>query len=268
VLVRSSISSQVRCESGDAPFGQVYAGFYDAAYANKDYERECDLLERAFGRYGAGPISALLDLGCGSGGHLLPLAKRGYDVVGVDSSPSMLGAASDKIAESGLAIGLHEGDVRTVQLERTFDAALLMFAVLGYQTSNDDVLATLRNARAHLRPGGLLCFDVWYGPAVLTVKPEERRRTVSTPSGSVERHASAALDVRQHLCTISYRFERYGTPGAVAAEEHRVRFFFPMELDLFLRDADLQLLSLTRFGSLEKEPDAETWNVLVIARAR
>jgi hypothetical protein len=46
-----------------------------------------------------------------------------------------------------------------------------------------------------------------------------------------------------------------------------MRFFFPMELELFLSETGLELVSLTRFGSLDKQPDAETWNVLAVARA-
>jgi SAM-dependent methyltransferase len=254
-------------DGGNTPFGAPYAAIYDATYANKDYERECDVLEEAFARHSEGEVRAILDLGCGSGGHLLPLARRGYELVGVDRSPSMLDVAREKLAEAKLVAELRHGDARSVRLGRTFDAALLMFAVLGYQRTNEDVLATLRTARAHLRTGGLLCLDVWYGPAVLTTKPEQRRRTVSTPNGSVERSASAELDIRRHLCTVRYRLAGPSAKAQAVEEEHVVRFFFPMELELFLTDAGLELLSLTRFGSLDEEADENTWNVFVVARA-
>lgn len=252
---------------GRTRFGPAYAAMYDATYVEKDYERECDLLEETFARHSAGKVRAVLDLGCGSGGHLMPFARRGYELVGVDKSPSMLGIARKKLADAGLAVELREGDARSIRLGRTFDAAVLMFAVLGYQSSNDDVLATLRTARAHLRDRGLLCFDVWYGPAVLTTRPEDRSQTIDTPSGFVQRTARAELDVHRHLCTVRYLLE--GLPGTSQPleEEHVVRFFFPMELELFLTTADLELVSLTRFGSLDEKPDAETWNVFAVARA-
>ena len=50
----------------------------------------------------------------------------------------------------------------------------MMFAVLGYQHTNADVLDALATARAHLDVGGLFAFDVWYGPAVLSERPSER----------------------------------------------------------------------------------------------
>jgi SAM-dependent methyltransferase len=250
------------------PFGDVSAAIYDEMYAEKDYEGECDLIEEAFARHGTREVQTLLDLGCGSGGHLLPLARRGYDLVGVDISASMLSIARKKVAEERLgAVELCEGDVRSVRLGRSFDAALLMFAVLGYQSSNQDVLATLRTVRAHLHSGALLCLDLWYGPAVLTIKPEERQRTIDSSTGPVVRNAKPELDVRRHLCTVHYRFDDPRGKGQLAEEHHVMRFFFPMELELFLSETGLELVSLTRFGSLDKQPDAETWNVLAVARA-
>ena len=54
---------------------------------------------------------------------------------------------------------------------QTFDAAVMMFAVLSYQLSNQDVLSTLATVRRHLQVGGLFIADLWYGPAVLNERP-------------------------------------------------------------------------------------------------
>jgi len=83
---------------GSAVFGSCYAAAYDSFYAAKDYEAECRLLERVFEKYGAKPVRRILDLGCGTGGHAIPLARRGYTVVGIDRSEAMLVAAKAKSA--------------------------------------------------------------------------------------------------------------------------------------------------------------------------
>jgi len=67
-------------------FGSEYAGAYDAIYGDKDYAAECDLVERIFKTYGYGVVQSVMDLGCGTGGHALPLAERGYEVSGIDRS--------------------------------------------------------------------------------------------------------------------------------------------------------------------------------------
>src|SRR5919198_851041 len=110
------------------PFGTLYAAAYDAMYADKDYEAECDLVEEAFQRFGSEPVRSILDLGCGTGNHSIRLARRGYDVSGVDLSPDMLAIAAEKSAAAGTSIAFSRGDVRRVDLGRTFDAVLLMFA--------------------------------------------------------------------------------------------------------------------------------------------
>lgn len=246
-------------------FGTGYAAAYDALYAEKDYEGECDLLERVFAAYGDGAVRAILDLGCGTGNHALPLGRRGFEVVGVDRSEAMLERARAKDADG--TVSFEVGDVRDVRLGREFDAVLVLFAVLGYQHSNDDVLAALRTARAHLRPGGLLVFDVWYGPTVLQERPVPRSRTAEDGAARLVRASDGTLDVRHHLCTVEFRVSRFEADRLVAQteERHEMRYFFPLELELFLACAGLSLVRLGSFPDFDREPDETTWNVLAVA---
>ncbi len=80
----------------DKVFGQDYADQYDLLYTDKDYEAECDLIEEVFRKYGNGRISTILDLGCGTGNHAIPLASRGYHVTGIDISEDMITHAQKK----------------------------------------------------------------------------------------------------------------------------------------------------------------------------
>ena len=252
-----------------AIFGQAYASAYDAFYAEKDYEAECDLVERTFRGFETNRVRSVLDLGCGTGNHALRLARRGYAVTGVDLSPDMLRLARAKGVDAGVGVEWREGDVRSVDAGGPFDAALLMFAVLGYQHRNEDVLATFRNIRRHLRPGGLLAFDAWYGPGVLADPPGSRSRLVETADGPLTRSVTSKLDVRRHLCHVHYRLSRLhaGREDSVADETHVVRYFFPMELELLLEISGFELLALGDFEAPEREPDERSWNAFVIARA-
>ena len=252
-----------------APFGPAYAGAYDSLYQDKDYPAECAALEEAFRAYAAAPVRSVLELGCGTGGHGLELAARGYEVVGVDRSEEMLDRARAKAAARGVALTLRHGDLRECDLQRTFDAALMMFAVLGYQLANADVSAALRAARRHLVPGGLLAFDVWYGPAVLTQRPGERLREVPTSTGTIRRAATSTLDLSVQVCTVRYRLWHMERDAVVAEaeEEHRMRFFFSQELRLFLETTGFELVRLGAFPALAEEATEATWNVFVVARA-
>jgi len=154
-------------------------------------------------------------------------------------------------------------------LNQKFDAVIMMFAVLGYQLTNEDVLAALNTVRKHLNPGGLFVFDVWYGPAVLTVGPSERIKVIPTSDGKVIRAASGSLDTARHLAEIKYHLWRISGDKVVSETEeaHQMRYFFPQELVLFLTQYGLELKNLTAFPSLETAADESTWNVLGVAKA-
>src|SRR3970040_829102 len=86
-------------------FADLYAGTYDSMYPAKDSLAECDVIERAFARFGDGRVHSIADFGCGTGSHAIPLARRGYAVVGVDRSDAMLAEARAK-ADGGASDGM------------------------------------------------------------------------------------------------------------------------------------------------------------------
>jgi SAM-dependent methyltransferase len=253
------------------PFGALYAAAYDALYEDKDYTGECELFEAIFGRFAARPVRSVLDLGCGTGGHAIPLARRGYAVVGVDRSAAMLARARTKASgwDGPAPPTFRAGDLRALDLGRKFDVALMPFAVLGYLGSNADLLAALRATRRHLRAGGLFICDVWYGPAVLRLRPGERIKVARQDQTVFLRVAKPTLDVSHQQCVVAYqlwRLER-GTLVSEAEETHTMRFFFPQELALLLACAGFGLEQLTAFPDVTAPADESTWNALVVARA-
>jgi SAM-dependent methyltransferase len=253
------------------PFGPVYANCYDALYHEKNYQAECDLIERLLRTYGDGQIKRVLDLGCGTGNHVLPLCARGFEVIGVDRSESMLAQARNKAVQSAYSkpAVFHKADLRDLDLHRHFDAVLMMFAVLGYQLQNEDVIAALRATRRHLRSEGLLLFDVWYGPAVLFQRPSERIKIIPTSVGKIVRASRSELDTRRQTCTVCYHVWKFHADRTVSEteEEHTVRYFFPLEMSLFLESSGFTLLRLGAFPEFDAEPDEQSWNVLGVARA-
>jgi SAM-dependent methyltransferase len=246
-------------------FGVDYAAAYDDLYQDKDYLAECDLIENVFQLYGQGRVRRVLDLGCGTGGHAAPLAERGYEVLGVDRSPDMLGRARARAGSARFELG----EIVSLDLGETFDAVLMMFAVLGYQTSNADVMAALATARRHLRPHGLFFCDFWYGPAVVGQRPSERVRVIDTPTGQLIRVASGELDARHDVCAVRYHVWRIEAAQVQreVRELHRMRYFFAPELELFLSQAGFETIRLGAFPSLDQEATEHTWNVALVARA-
>jgi SAM-dependent methyltransferase len=246
-------------------FGRDYAAAYDDLYREKDYVAECDLIERVFKLYGQGPLRRVLDLGCGTGGHVVALAQRGYEVVGVDRAPDMLERARARASTARFELG----EIATIRLGETFDAVLMMFAVLGYQIGNADLQAALTTAREHLKPNGLFLCDFWYGPAVLANRPSERVKVVDTSDGQIIRVATGELDALHDVCTVRYHVWRIARSRVEAEvrEQHPMRYFFAPELELVLAAAGFALVRLGAFPNLDDEPTEQTWNVALVARA-
>lgn len=253
------------------PFGSVYADSYDLIYHDKDYAAESTLIESIFRKYN-NTVRSVLDLGCGTGNHAFPLAQRGYEVIGVDRSADMLAHARRKSvdAETNGRLVFQQGDVRTVDLKQSFDAVLMMFAVLGYQLDNPDVLSALGTARRHLRSGGIFIFDVWYGPAVLHERPSQRIKVIPGEEGEqILRVTSGELDTNRQNCNVHYHVwkKKEGKLTGEAEENHVMRYFFPLELNLLLECSGFAPIRLGTFPELDKDPDETNWTVLGVARA-
>lgn len=250
-------------------FGR-YGEYYDLIYHDKDYDGECDFLERVFQRYASGPVRSVFEGGCGTGGHALVLARRGYEVVGVDASEVMVGRAVEKAREAGVQADLSVADLRSYHSNARFDAVICMFAVLGYFESNTEVARVLVNLRRLLRDDGLLVFDVWNGLAVLRILPEARMKVVEEEGTRLVRWVQPELDTLNHLCRDTYTLlvTKEDRMLEEVSETHVVRYFFPQEVKYYLETSGFELLGIHPFLDLEGRVDEKVWNMCCIAKAK
>ncbi|HSP16796.1 MAG TPA: class I SAM-dependent methyltransferase, partial [Thermoanaerobaculia bacterium] len=114
-------------------------------------KREWPLLQEILG---TAPSKRILDLGSGTGEHARFLASHGFDVTGVDSSPSMLEKSVTEKAEGN--VRFVEGDIRDVDrvVEGKFGAAICVGNVLPHLTEADDLQRFARSLRNVILPGG------------------------------------------------------------------------------------------------------------------
>jgi SAM-dependent methyltransferase len=253
-----------------ASFLERYALYYDTLYQDKDYAREVDYVEWAFRRSGARDVKAVLDVGCGTGGHAIRLAQRGYRVAGIDPSPWMIARARQKasgVPRSRLAF--QQGTARSFRRSERFDAACCMFGVIDYLLDEEEIRASLTNIRRHLSNSAPFVLDYWYAPAVLAIRPSVRLLVKQADGYEIARTAIPSLDparclnVTKYYCTI----RRNGTIEDEFTEIHPVRFFFRKELDRFLSESGFTPIAHLAFLKRRQPPGRRTWSALCVARA-
>ena len=138
------------------------APFYDAMNAEIDYEAWADRAVAAWERFRSHPIKCILDLGCGTGSMTIPLAKRGYDVVGLDCSSEMLSVANERAARAGVSgrIQWTLQDMRDFSLYGTVDAAVCTLDGLNHLRTPRDLTACFARVAEYLVPGSVFLFDL------------------------------------------------------------------------------------------------------------
>lgn len=179
----------------------------------------------------------------------------------------MLEIGSNKAGKEKIPVDFLQGDLRNLGLNKKFDVAIAMFAVMSYQTTNRDIEDTLKSIRKHLNPGGLFIFDVWFGPAVIVQQPTDRVKVIKSAEERVIRIAHPVLDIINHIVQVNYTVMRIKGNKIIeeTKESHQMRFFFPQELTYFLEKNGFCVRKICPFMSLDGEPTVNDWNIAVIA---
>lgn len=245
-----------------------YARYYDLLYRDKDYEAEAEYVAGLIRTFQPSAQS-ILEMGSGTGIHASLLAEKGFSVHGIERSPEML-AKSQALAKNRNAgngqMTFVAGDIREIRLNKSFDVVIALFHVISYQTTNEDVTAAFETARKHLNPGGVFIFDVWYGPAVLTERPDVRIKHMADEQTEITRLAEPVLHPNENLVDVNYHiFVRDLTSQTVAElkETHTMRYFFRPEIELRATQAGFQCHHAEEWLS-GKVAGCDTWSVCFV----
>jgi SAM-dependent methyltransferase len=251
----------------------AYSRYYDLLYRTKDYAKEVEYVSRIVARHALG-ARTLLDLGCGTGVHACAFARAGYRVTAVDRSERMLDQARDRakrVIERGCcgSVEFLQGDIRDFDLSQHFDVVVALFHVVSYLPTNDDLHAAFSRIREHLTGKGLLIFDQWYGPAVLTDLPKQRVKSYEDEVLKIIRIATPGLRLNDNLVDVNYEFlviDKASNCCEQFMENHRMRYLFRPELQDMLTQHRLQMIGFTGWLS-DDPPSATSWNTVVTATA-
>lgn len=130
--------------------------YYHVLYDNRDHTEAQSFLQNFAANQGWPEKHQILDLACGAGRHSTTLAQLGYDVVGLDLSPTSIKEANN-LNQPGAQFEI--ADMRFFSLGRKFDVVLNLFTSFGYFDHSNDNARVLTRVHSHLRPNGKLVID-------------------------------------------------------------------------------------------------------------
>ena len=210
------------------------AQYYDVIYTSfKDYADEVSKAHKIIQEYKQSKGKTLLDVACGTGGHIGLLGKH-YQVEGLDLDPKMLAVAKKKYPK----IRFHQGDMTNFDLRRQFDVIVCLFSSIGYVKTKSRLQKAIKNLAKHLLSGGILLVEPWFTPeqwhpgrvSTIHVKNPERHVVRMSRSG--------------HRGKIAYTEFQYliGTPKGI---EHSVELH---ELGLFTHEQYMNAFNAARLS--------------------
>ena len=216
----------------------LYAQYYDLLYRDKNYAGEAAYVAELIRDY-TPYAKTILELGCGTGiHHAAHFAAMGFDLMGVDMSRPMLDQARARKASltnsMSARLSFEQANVGTFRAGKTFDVVLSLFHVFSYQISNRELRAAFETAASHLSPGGLLIFDYWYGPAVLTQRPDVRVKRLENDTLTVVRVAEPEMNPSENRVTVNYWVHivsKMDECSESTSERHDMRYLFIPEIE-------------------------------------
>jgi len=245
------------------------ARFYDLENAEftEDLSLWVDLA-----RQQGGPV---LEMGCGSGRVMLHLAREGFDVTGVDSSPAMLALARRRLdLQKSIAgrITVLEENFARLRLEKTFPLILLPFNTFAHMVDPADVRAAFKTVAAHLQPAGRVVLALPNPIPIYGDPPEglvlERVFRDEERDITIQQISSLRVDRAAQLGHITWIYDEIDRSGTVTRTSvpMTLRYFFPNELASLLEAAGLRLFHL--WGDYDRSPFAEDSPVLLAVGGR
>ncbi|HEV8384078.1 MAG TPA: class I SAM-dependent methyltransferase [Candidatus Acidoferrales bacterium] len=244
----------------DAEYSAVFAEFYDHTPL---YQTRADI---AFYVDEARAAGSVLELGCGSGRILIPIAAAGVPVTGLDLSEAMLARCREKLAaqppEVRARVRLVHASMTHFELAEKFALITTPFRAFQHLIAIDDQLACLRCAHWHLAPGGRLVLDMFQvNPSALTGDSEwlrEREDTPETklPDGRTFRRSARITAFHRAEQVNEVEFIIYLTHPDGRTERHTqtlpFRYFFPKEVEHLLARAGFRVA--TMYGNFDRSP--------------
>lgn len=245
-----------------------YAKIFDVIYKDKDYQAECDFLEKIFKRYSKKPIHKILDIACGTGNHIIPLAQKGFDVAAQDKSYDMLRIAKRKCRNKNLKISFMGCfPMQQFNPKKKFDAVIAMFSSIDYVVKLKEVKKTFLNIHNCLRKNGLLVFDFWNKNCVEKYFMPYKRKVFQKGNEKVVRISKTSLNRKASVANVNFICDYFVNKKHVAKinELHKVKYYEVSHIQRLLESSGFHVLGVFPFMRMGKKITDRDWDINIVA---
>ncbi len=246
----------------------IYARFYDPDLG--EWDDDVQMYEQYAARCG----SPILELGCGTGRVLLPLARQGYRLTGIDASAKMLERARAKFAAEDLAglVTLVHQEMRELELDERFNMAFAALNSFAHLHTTEDQLSALAQIHRHLNPGGLLILDL-FNPDMGRLLDSRGQMTLAKAMADPEtghrlmRFYTEEVDLGRQLIHTTYIVDEIDAGGRMQRTlfPFTLRYLFRYELELLLRHAGFEIEAIYGTYDLD-EFSGESEKLIAVAQ--
>lgn len=251
------------------PYASI-ADIYDFSY--EDFTQDIDFYSN-LARSVDGP---LLELGVGSGRVAIPLAAAGYEMVGVDTSASMLEQARRRLEAIGSVKGsleLRPGEMTSFDLGRKFAMVFVAANTFQHLLTTEDQLACLQQVRQHLQPDGIFAMSV-RSPATVSWDDSSDWaplllhwvRTDPATGDQIMKMVAEQPDPARMVRRLTYVYDRVAKDGTVKRSvfETDLRHSTQAELTLLLQQAGMRVTHV--YGDYDLTPAGMGDDLIFVAR--
>jgi ubiquinone/menaquinone biosynthesis C-methylase UbiE len=217
-----------------------FAEIYDLIYSFIDYKKSCKKLSKLIKKYKKISGNQLLDVGCGTGSHLLYLQDK-FDCTGVDINAKMLSVAKKKVQNATFI----QADMITMDLNKKFDIIICLFSSIGYVKTYENLEKTIKNFSNHLNPGGVVIIEPWLSASVF----QPGRPSMTTYDGENIKIARLnTTDMKRDLSTMEmhYLVVKKDEDVQYCKDYHELGLFDHEKTVQIMKDADLEVLSFEK----------------------
>ena len=242
----------------EEPYKQ-WAKYYDLFSSEEQTEDEMGFIEFIFKEYRKGQIVKILDATCGTGRHTIPLAEKGYDILGNDLSSDMLAMAKDKAVQAKVEIKFNQTDIREITWENEFDAVLCINSAFNYMHTDEDAQRALQNFFNALKLGGLAIVDLanffkFFAEYKSEIASEHEKNGLT--GKRVGKHSIQTKNAMFFHEEESQIFDSEGNLIYEIHEMHQLRMFNYHEIRRFLKDAGFsKIMCFSKFEDREEAGD-------------